>query len=304
MSVIAWAIGIGRTPLIIIGRLSALLNAELESITAVVLDALNRARAGDADVVPGPTALTFLLRRYLTSDRADLRDALGEALAPAFARADAETRTLECAAWLTLFAEASAISDDDRLPAAAAVIIADLRAAWPSIDVVELGMASVDACLCAADVVDPRELVPAAIDELERLVGRAYQPGDGIAHTVHSHAHARGNLGDHARSASALLTAFSISGRLPYSMLAEELMQTARQDLQRAGEFVARCVGCRVLCRLAALHADEAYRDAAVIAPDADYRADAERILVELSSDPLARESGAGEYGLALLALR
>jgi hypothetical protein len=141
-----------------------------------------------------------------------------------------------------------------------------------------------------------------AIDELERLVCRAYQPGDGIAHTIHSHAHTRGNLGDHVRSASALLTAFEISGRLPYSMLAEELMQTTRRDLQGAGEFVARCVGCRVLCRLAALHADAAYRGAAVIAPDVDYRADAERILVELSSHPLARESGAGEYGLALLA--
>jgi hypothetical protein len=277
------------------------LNAELESITKVVLA---RARAGDADAVPGPAALTFLLRRYQASDRDDLRDALGEALAPAFARADAETRTLECAAWLTLFAEASAISDDDRLPAAAGALITDLRGAWPMTDVVEHGMASVDACLRAADLVDPRELVPAAIDELERLVGHAYQPGDGIAHTVHAHAHARGSLGDHARSASALLTAFELSGRLPYSMLAEELMQTARRDLQGAAEFVARCVGCRVLCRLAALHADEAYRAAAVIAPDVDYRAGAERILAELSSHPLARESGAGEYGLALLALR
>jgi hypothetical protein len=277
------------------------LNAELESLTAVVLDALARGRAADA--VPGPAALTFLLRRYLASDHGDLRDALGEALAPAFARAEAETRTLECAAWLTLFAEASAISDDDRLPAAAGALIADLRGAWPSTDVVEHGMASVDACLRAADVVDPHELVPAAIEELERLVGHAYQPGDGIAHTIHSHAHARGNLGDHVRSASALLTAFEISGRLPYSMLAEELMQTARRDLHGAAEFVARCVGCRVLCRLAALHADEAYRGAAVVAPDVDYRADAERILAELSSHPLARDSGAGEYGLALLAL-
>jgi hypothetical protein len=282
------------------------LNAELESITAVVLDALDvvaRARAGGADGAPGPAALTFLLRRYLASDREDLRDALGEALAPALARAEAETRTLECAAWLTLFAEASAISDDDRLPAAAGALIVDLRGAWPSTDVVEHGMASVDACLRAADLADPRELVPVAIDELERLVGHAYQPGDGIAHTIHSHAHARGNLGDHVRSASALLTAFEFSGRLPYSMLAEELMQTARRDLEGAAEFVARCVGCRVLCRLAALHADEAYRGAAVIAPDVDYRADAERILADLSSHPLARDSGAGEYGLALLAL-
>ena len=281
------------------------MNAELESITAVVLDALDvvaRARAGGADAVPDPAALIFLLRRYLASDRDDLRDALGEALAPALARAAAETRSLECAAWLTLFSEASAISDDDRLPSAAAALIADLRRAWPSTDVVEQGMASVDACLRAANLVDPQDLVPAAIDELERVVGHAYQPGDGIAHTIHSHVHARGSLGDHVRSASALLTAFEISGRLPYSMLAEELMQTARRDLQGATDFIARCEGCRVLSRLAALHADEAYRGAAVIAPHVDYRADAERVITALSSDPLARGSGAGEYGLALLA--
>lgn len=281
------------------------MNAELESITAVVLDALVRA---PADRAADPATLTFLLRQYLATDRDDLRDALGVALAPAFARAEAETRSLECAAWLTLFAEAGAISDDDRLPAAAGALIADLRRAWPSTDVVEHGMASVDACLRAANLVDPQELVPAAIDELERIVGHAYQPGDGMAHTIHAsghaHAHVRGGLGDQVRSASALLTAFEISGRLPYSMLAEELMQTAREDSERATDFVARCEVCRVWCRLATLHGDEAYRGAAVIAPGVDYRADAKRALAALSSNALAHGSGAGVYGLALLELR
>jgi hypothetical protein len=280
------------------------LSAALESATAVVVDALARARAGDMNAAPGPDALTFLLRRYLATDRVDLGDALGDALAPALARAAAETRSLECAAWLTLLSEAGAISDDERLAAAAVALMADLRRAWPSTDVVEHGMASVDACLRAAHLVDPRELVPAAIDELERIVGHAYQPGGGMAHAIHArgHAHTRGGLGDQARSASALLTAFEISGRLPYSMLAEELMQTSRRDPGGAAEFVARCEACRVLSRLAALHADEAYRAAAVIAPDVDYRADVERMLAALSVDPLACESGAGAYGLALLA--
>jgi hypothetical protein len=284
--------------------LSAFLNAELESIIAAVLDALARARADKAGGGPDPAALTFLLRHYLASDRDDLRDALGEALAPAFARAGGETRSLECAAWLTLFAEASAISDDDRLPAAAGALIADLRRAWPSTTIVEHGMASVDACLRAANLADPGEIVPAAIDELERIVGHAYQPGDGIAHTIHAHARARGSLGDHVRSASALLTAFEISGRLPYSMLAEELTQTARREVDGAPDFAARCEVCRVLCRLAALHDDEAYRGAAVVAPDVDYRADAERMLTALASDHVAHESGAGAYGLALLEFR
>lgn len=276
----------------------------LEPITAIVLASVTRDGERGA---PEPLALAFLLRRYLATDRDDLRDALGDALAPAFAHAARETRGLECAAWLTLFAEASAISDDDRLPSAVAALMADLRRAWPSTDVVEDGMASVDACLRAAHLVDPQELVPAAIDELERIVGHAYQPGDGIAHTLHTgHARvrARGTLGDHVRSASALLTAFEISGRLPYSMLAEELMQTARRDEQTAADFAARCEAARVLCRLAALHADEAYRAAAVIAPEVDYRADAERLLTALSSDPLARGPHAGVYGLALVEWR
>jgi len=281
---------------------SAFLNAELDAITAIVLDALGPVRAA-ADAAPDSAALTFLLRQYLASDRGDLRDALGDALAPAFACADAETRSLERAAWLTLFAEASAISDDERLLAAAGALVADLRRAWPSTTIVGHGMASVDACLRAADLVDPHDLVPAAIDELERLVGQAYQPGDGIAHTLHpGHAPARvrGGLADHARSASALITAFEISGRLPYAMLAEELMQTARRGADSVPDFAARCEACRALCRLAALHRDEAYRAAAVVAPDAAYLVDAEEMLMALSSEALARESGAGVYGLAL----
>jgi hypothetical protein len=53
-----------------------------------------------------------------------------------------------------------------------------------------------------------------------------------------------------------------------------------------------------VFCRLAALHADEEYRGAAVIAPDADYRNDAARLLV--SQAPHATGTDASVYGLAL----
>jgi len=60
------------------------------------------------------------------------------------------------------------------------------------------------------------------------------------------------------------------------------------------------CEAVRVLCRLAALHDDAAYRAAAVIKPGTDYRAEAERILTHASTwldDPRV---DAARYGLAL----
>jgi len=56
-----------------------------------------------------------------------------------------------------------------------------------------------------------------------------------------------------------------------------------------------------VLCRLAALHADEQYRGAAVMAPDADYRADADRMLSAQAERALAGGLDvAAAYGLAV----
>ena len=119
--------------------------------------------------------------------------------------------------------------------------------------------------------------MPPAIDQLEHVVGGAYQPGAGV----------RGGLANQVRAASAHLTAFEITGRLPYSMLAEELMQTARRvDPDRASPtaFLVHCDAARVFCRLAALHDDADYRKAAVILSDADYRGDAARILAAQST--------------------
>ena len=111
-------------------------------------------------------------------------------------------------------------------------------------------------------LLDPQELVPPAIDQLEHVVGGAYQPGAGVARRASS---------NQVRAASALLTAFEITGRLPYSMLAEELMQTARRVDRRStpsadAHSSSHCEAARVFCRLAALHDDADYRKAAVIA--------------------------------------
>jgi hypothetical protein len=284
--------------------------AAIEWITDVVVAAIQRGDSIAAD------PLTFLLRRYCATDRADLRDALEPGLAYGLhCQATAET-TDERAAWLTLFSEAAAISDDDRLQAAGAELIAALRREWGRVADVGIGATAVDACLLAGShMLDPQSIVPDAIDELERIVAAAYRPGRGLAHSVTDPGGARGALADHVRTSSALLTAYDFSGRLPYPMLAEELMQFARETLwdEQAGafhdstdgsqrSFAIDCEAARVLCRLAALHGRSDYRAAAVIRPGADYAGDAARIL--RSKRDTFREHGVtgASYGLALLA--
>jgi hypothetical protein len=268
--------------------------AELDAITTRVLAALVHEEHVDA-VDAG--SLTFLLRQYLSTDRQDLRDALGTALAGALEHAASEPSAGGRAAWVMLFAEVAAIAEDDRIVAAVGELVASLRAEWPASRGVDEGAAAVEACLVASRLLDPQELVPPAIDQLEHVVGGAYQPGAGV----------RGGLANQVRAASALLTAFEITGRLPYSMLAEELMQNARRvDPSHASRsaFVVHCDAARVFCRLAALHDDAAYRKAAVTISDADYRGDAARILAAQSTSVVdAPPAHAAAYGLALLDL-
>ena len=265
----------------------------MDTITARVLEAL--AREDAADAVDAAT-LTFLLRQYLGTDRQDLREALGTALASALEHAAGEPTAGGRAAWLMLFAEVTTIAEDERIVAVIGELVASLRAEWPAASGVAEGSASVEAVLRASSLFDPQELVPPAIDQLEHVVGGAYQPGEGV----------RGGLINQVRAASALLTAFEITGRLPYSMLAEELMQTARRTAaDEAGDtIVAQCEAARVFCRLATLHDDAAYQKAAVTSPEADYRGDAARILAAQSTRALhATAAHAAAYGLALLDL-
>ena len=169
---------------------------------------------------------------------------------------------------------------------------------------------SIDACLYASRAIDLTSLVVDAIDELERVIGAAYTPGAGLSASGGT----RGSLPNHVAASSALLTAFGVSGRLPYSMLAEELMQVARRTSwdERAGCFVdagrataelfqVNCAAARVLCELATLHRDPGYVAAAVIDRDALYSQDAARILA--SQRDTARSAGVDPslYGLPLL---
>ena len=286
--------------------------AAIEWLTERVLAAL----ANDEPV--DPVALTLLVRRYHATDRADLADALGPALARAVEREPAplESTTSQPAddpGWLMLFAEASAVSEDARLREAAAGVMSRLRDQWGRSHAVEPLALSVDVCLRACDMFDPQELVPNAVDELERIVGAGYVPGAGIAQDVSHPNGARGRLGDHVRTASALLTAHEITGRLPYAMLGEELIQFSRRTLwdeqdggfyEQAGArvkpFALNCEAARVLCRLAALLRTQEYANAAVVAPDADYGRDAVRTLSAF--EPSYRDYGANGaiYAVAL----
>lgn len=256
-----------------------------------------------------PAALTFLLRRYAATGGEAFSGALGSALAAALDGAADVEDPRERSAWLSLFVEAAAISEDDRLREAAAALVSRLRTGWPARGELEPAVRSVDACLSAAsalpDLFNPRELVPAAIDELEHVVRVAYQPGGGLAHTLHEPEGARGILRDHVATASALLTAYAITGRLPYSMLAEELMQFSQRtnpepgvsDLER---FIVRSEAARVLCRLAKLHEDADYRQVAVIAVSSNYADDAKRTLADLARTYADHGADAAIFGIAL----
>jgi hypothetical protein len=95
-------------------------------------------------------------------------------------------------------------------------------------------------------------------------------------------------------------------------MLAEELMQGIGRSEGGVGgdrladirpDFMTNCEAARVLARLARLHADADYRKAAVVAPNADYRRDAARLLAEQSLHALSLGAGGSIYALALIEL-
>lgn len=283
--------------------------AAIDWLTETVLHALAR------DEPITPAALSLLLRQYVATGRDDVSDALGGALARGLEAAPTEGDSGRRAEWLSLFVEAAALSEDERLCSSAGALVSALCSEWPAHGGVEPAMHAVDACLTAAgvlpDLLNAPVLVPAAIDELERIVRVVYRPGEGIAHTLSDPDARRGELRDQVAMASALLMAHEITGRLPYSMLAEELMQFARHDLEPATwslgpgngsleHFLGICDAARVLCRLARLHDDAAYLKAAVTAVSPDYAGDARRALAALS--PAYRDHGIASavYGLAL----
>jgi hypothetical protein len=270
-------------------------------LTDRILDAL----ACDEPV--GAAALQFLLRRYSIEACEELTEPLGSALARELDRQAQAGCPEDCETWMAVFSEAAAISDDPRLPRAAAVLLDGARARWSNREpgAVDRIMRSVEACLLCVNLPEARQLAAEAVDALERVVAGAYRPGQGVSHETASTTYVRGGLADHVCSASALLTAFSLTARLPYAMLTDELMQSVLRtppDEPDGGDapVMLNCELARVYCRLAALHRDDEYRRTAVLPVDEDYAEDARRTLTALA--PSVREWGveAAPFGLAL----
>jgi hypothetical protein len=218
------------------------------------------------DGTPSPSAVLFVLRSYTTSGRSDLREVIETGLTSGLRLVAIDPDPRRRCQWLGVFAEATVVSDDERL------------------------------------VDSVRSQLSPTIEGLEQFVRAAYEPGEALAGA---------DLHDQMFSGLALLMAFELTGRLPYSMLAEELLQYARREWwhdDRGGfgadfsaDFGANAIAAQLLCRLAALHRDAEYAASAVVAPGATYALDAERILAALA--PIARTQldAVAEYGMALL---
>ncbi|HEY3043039.1 MAG TPA: hypothetical protein VGJ39_03390 [Vicinamibacterales bacterium] len=277
----------------------------LEWLTDRVVDSIGDALARGEPVAAA--ALHLVLRRFSVTAREDMAEPLGAALAREVDRQAQQGCDDDCESWIALFSEAAAVSEDPRLPRAAADLLEGLRARWSSHEAgcVDQIMRSVEACLLSVNVPEARELAADAIDALERVVAGAYRPGQGVSHEIAKTSFVRGGLSDHVRSASALLTAYTLTARLPYAMLADELMQSVlRTPPDEPGDrdvsFALDCELARVFCRLAALHRDEEYRRTAVLAVNEDYGADAAQTLTALASSVHERGVEAAPFGLAL----
>jgi hypothetical protein len=289
-----------KHPVIIIARLDA---TTLDRLTDRVVDAIAVALAHD-ETVP-VAALQLLLRRYSVDGRADVAEPLGRTLARELDRDTPPGCGEDAEEWMVLFSEAAAVSDDPRLPSAAASLVPLVRVRW-SVDSpsgTDVAMHAVDACLRSSNVPDVRERVAEAIDALERIVAGSYRPGRGVAHEIGAALFVPGELSDHVRSASALLTAYMLTGRLPYAMLADELVQTVlktRETPSGAAYAAIQCELVRVICRLAALHRDDEYQRTAVLPADTDYAADARRMLAALEPASAGPGFDSARFGLAL----
>jgi hypothetical protein len=279
---------------------SAMLDRITERVLAALRDALDRDERVDA------ATLQFVLRCYAMEPRDEVAEPLGAALAREIDRQERNGCAGDCERWTALFAEAAALSDDPRLANAAVNLLPAVRAGWSSGDVliVDEAMRSIEACLLSVHFLEVRELAAEAVDTLERVVAGAYRPGQGMSHQTGPSTFVRGGLSDHASAASALLTAYMLTARLPYAMLADELMQsTLRMPPHEPPVGVAPaailCDVARVYCRLAALHRDADYRKAAVLPVDQNYAADARRTLLALVPAVHDRNVEA-RFGLAL----
>jgi hypothetical protein len=276
----------------------------------------------DGEVV-GADGLRLILHVFATTGRDDLRTALGPALGGSLLAPESAAAATVGPDRLLLLAEAVEVADDSALREDVARLAEACRNAWPSGGTVARAAAEVEACLTAGAVLSAPPIVAAAVDELERVIAYAYEPGEGVARTISTRSRTPGDLRDQVVAASALLRAYAVTDRLPYAMLAEELMTYAvrgwwdephaafaadtvdiatshRPGSSHLSGFATNCHAARVLGRLAALHADADYRTMAAVGQQVDYGDRASRTLSRL--DHVYQQFGvdSAPYGLAI----
>jgi hypothetical protein len=260
-------------------------------------------------ITPGepvaPAALQLMLRRFVhlsMSGRDDVTEPLGAALALELERQAERGCDADCEGWIVVFSQAASISDDPRLRPATTKLLEKLRPRWTTEPgkLVDETMRVLEACLAAVPVANVDNLAAEAIDALERVVAGSYQPGSGVSHQIAAQPFVRGGLSDHVWAASALMTAYALTARLPYGMLADEVIQSALRNPPGGASFAHQCRLARVMCRLAALHRDEDYRRTAVLWVNEDYAAHAARLLTGLSASIPSQGVDAALFGLAL----
>jgi uncharacterized protein YyaL (SSP411 family) len=148
-----------------------------------------------------------------------------------------------------------------------------------------------------------------ALTSLESVIAPAYSPGDGVAHVVDTGRDngVKGLLTDQIHAASALIWAHAATGRLPYSMLAAELLQFALRTMwdEAAGSFRDRVdtsdpfvpfeLNCHAACVLDRL---------AVLTGDAVYQDRARAILQSLAREYFSRDLFGAAYAVAVCEVR
>jgi hypothetical protein len=231
-------------------------------VSRAAIDWAKRMAVGGDPAGFSPVGVLFLLREYVAAGGDAVRAAAEHGLTRGLAAVESDPDVCTRMLWLRTLSEAGGLSDDERL------------------------RTTVDAAL------------PAAIDSLEALVRRQYEPGEGLLGQ---------SCADHLRCCSALLAAFDLSGRLPYAMLAEELLRHALgawwhgTDRSFHAGFDVDCTALHVVCRLAGLHATPDYRAAAVVAPSSDYAGDARELAASISNRSGEHPHDAAEFGAAML---
>jgi uncharacterized protein YyaL (SSP411 family) len=314
----------------------------VDRFRSLLIERFDRAHGGfgSSPKVPHPYALLFALSLAGDGDAAlaevaggtlDAMLALWDSSSGGFYRyadsadwsAPAAEKTLEDnAALLHVFVEAAIGLGDERGRTQAAAIVQWVKsdmsdeagggffnASTPRLVdramYVDRNAMMVGALIRAAALFDDIWLRDLALRVLEEVIVPAYKPGDGVAHVAGGGptAAVRGLLTDQIHVASALVWAHAATGRLPYSMLAAEVLHFAVRTMwdERAGRFRDRVdshdpvwpfeLNCHAACAFARL---------AALTGDAAHQVRAETLLRSLAGEHVEQDLFGAPYALAV----